>query len=68
MKKKINTDLGKMVTILESKLTKQEFYDLFDLMDADPPAGPFYCAVADKAVELCPEFFSNSKEVCKVKK
>lgn len=68
MKKKINPDIAHVVDVLESKLTKDEFFALYVLMDSDPPAGPFYCAIADQAVKLCPEEFSNSNEVCKVEK
>jgi len=68
MKKIIDQRVSYMVDLLQKKLTKDEFFKLYVLMDSDPPAGPFYCAIANQAVELCPEEFSNSDQVCKVEK
>jgi hypothetical protein len=63
MKKKVNPDILDMVNTLAGKLTKEEFFDLYVLIDGDPPGGPFFGAMGDKAVELCPEeFFPNAKK------
>jgi len=62
MKKIIDARVSYMVGVLQKKLTKEEFWRFYLLMDSDSPAGQFYCAVADKAIELCPEHFSNRDE------
>lgn len=49
--------IKKMVSILAKKLTEDEFLALQDLMDADPPAGPFWEAVTDQARKMRPDLF-----------
>lgn len=47
-----------MVSLLEKKLSKEEFFRLFELMDGDPPAGPLWEVLAEQAEKLCPEEFA----------
>lgn len=46
-----------MAALLRQKLTKEEFLELYEILDGDPPAGPFYCVMGDVAVTLAPEEF-----------
>ena len=46
-----------MVKILAEKLTQEEFFQLFLLIDGDGQAGPFWGIVADKAKEFFPVQF-----------
>ena len=48
-----------MVQTLRAKLTREEFLALYELMDADPPAGPLWEAMGDAAQEMAPELFVN---------
>lgn len=48
-----------MVVVLRSKLTREEFLALYELMDADPPAGPLWEAMGDAAQQMAPELFVN---------
>jgi len=47
-----------MASMLSEKLTKEEFGQLTDMIDADPPAGPFWEAMVDKNAELNPELYA----------
>lgn len=47
----------KMATILDNVLTKDEFLQLFSLIDGDGQAGPLWEAIAKKAEEISPETF-----------
>ena len=46
-----------MVDLLTYKLNKEEFYQLFELMDRDEVSGSLFEAIGKKAEELCPENF-----------
>lgn len=48
-----------MVDIVRSKLSKEEYINLYLLMDSDGPAGPLYCAMPAKAMEIAPELFND---------
>lgn len=47
-----------MVKVLSEKLTKEELFQLFCLIDGDGPAGPFWEGLAEKSEEYFPEQFS----------
>lgn len=51
-----------MMKVLESKLSSDELYQLFDMIDSDPPGGPFYAALGDKVVALFPEKFADPED------
>lgn len=68
MEKKIDSKISNMIRTLAVRLTKKEFFILYELMDGDPPAGPFYCAVADKAVEMFPKKFADVRSFDALKK
>lgn len=51
-----------MVELLASKLTKDEFNQLADMIDGDPPAGPLWEAVQDKNSKLSPELYVFNKQ------
>lgn len=51
-----------MVKILSEKLTREEFYQLFCLIDGDGLAGPFWERVAEKAEEFFPNEFNMVPE------
>ncbi len=46
-----------MVDLLAEKLSKEEFLTLYEIIDGDPPAGPFWDAIGAKAMELAPAEF-----------
>lgn len=48
-----------MVDLLASKLTKEEFYELFEIMDGDGPAGQLWQNIAEKAEEFFPDKFND---------
>ena len=50
-------EIQEMVDLLSSKLTKEEFLILQEMIDSDPPAGPLWEAMTDRAIELDPSNF-----------
>lgn len=49
----------KMAKLLAEKLTKEEYLEFAEMLDGDPPAGPFYCAVVDLAARMAPELYQS---------
>lgn len=48
-----------MVKLLSQKLSKEEFRQFAQMVDGDPPAGPFWESVQDKNIELNPEEYQS---------
>lgn len=48
-----------MVEVLARKLTREEFCDLYLLLDGDGPAGPFWEAMGDQAQHFAPNMFED---------
>lgn len=58
----------KLVKYLASKISKKALVELFILTDSDPPAGPLWEALAEKAKEIKPELFDDPDADKMVKK
>ena len=56
---------NKMAKLLESKLTKEEYNQLAELIDTDPPAGPFWEAIQKINLKLNPETYSSTQGILK---
>lgn len=52
-----------LAELLSSKLTKEEFNQLADMIDSDPPAGPFWEAIQSKNCELSPELYASDDQI-----
>lgn len=50
-----------MAKLLSDKLSKEEFDQFADILDSDPPAGPFWEAVMEINVKLNPQHYSNTE-------
>ena len=62
-------DVQQFAAHLATKLTSDEMYQLFDLVDSDPPGGDFWEALGDQAKKARPDKFgslTNEKEEIEV--
>jgi len=55
-------DVEALVKVLKVKLTPDEQFELFRLVDADPPSGPLYDQLAQMAMKARPEEFEDDEE------